>query len=497
MENEKPVIRRSDLALPSDVIGRLMPQAPDLEEVVLGALLLDKDAIMLVEPILKADQLYSFVNQEIYNAILALYFTHVPVDLLTVTEQLKKEGKLDEIGGPYVLVGLTKRVASAANVEHHVRILLQKWILRTIISVGGKFTEAAYDGRTDAIELLATMQNALLTVDNTLQIGKSTDIEEVFRSVSAQILLRDKSEVFLGFTVGIDTMDTMIRGIREGEYLLIGGRPGSGKTTLALQMALHMAITLNKPIAFFTYEMPIKQLVKKLFSVFTGISSDDLESRVLNETERGEVVVATKLFLERRHNFNFVAEYMDGNGIRSRILSLQKERGIEMAFIDYFQLIPDAAGGNNLSTNDRKGATSNLLNRVAKETLMPIVALSQLTKEVESQPYCRPIMKNLRDTGSLEQDADRIWFVWRPDYHGITNLQWGQHTNFSTVGKVCILQEKSRHTGQGTIWLRFEGDKSKFSDLSSEDVNLENEIPTKIFWTQVEADNNGEDDTPF
>jgi replicative DNA helicase len=444
-------------------IGKVPPQAVDLEEAVLGALCLEKKALNEVIGFLRAESFYKEPHQHIYQAIIDLVTLRQPVDILTVTQQLRKNGVLDLAGGPYYISQLTDKVASAANIEFHAKIVQQKFIGRELIRISTETIKLAYEDTTDVLKLTDSCQQQLFTLNGVSNAGKEGQHIAVYAEKELQAIETasklDKPDI--GISTGFEDIDTVIYGLSGGLLYLLAARPGMGKSTLALQVARNAAAA-GKPSAFFSLEMPAAKLILKLISLETGISQDRIQKKNLNQSELLQVHAKVA-------ELKSIPLYIDdSSGItpfefESKLRRMKKDHRIELAVADYLQLMngfqKDRKHDNK---NDEVGFISSNLKGVAKELDIPVIALSQLNRDVEKRQNKEPMLSDLRDSGSLEQDADVVLFLYRPGYYKIYNNQAGDD-----IRDLCkVIVAKNRYGELKDVMLRFKGEESKFMGWS-------------------------------
>lgn len=457
--------KKTDLtaALP---MGKIQPQARALEEAVLGALMLDKDAVATVVDILSPEAFYEERHKKIYKAISKLFEESNPIDLLTTTEQLKKNGDLDAVGGPFYLVELTNRIASAANVEYHARIISQKFIQRELIRVSTETINLAYEDTTDVFELLdKSEQNLFSITERSMSRGvmsMGTLVNMALEQIENQ---SGKQDGLTGVPSGFTALDRLTSGWQPSDLIILAARPGMGKTSLTLAITKNAAVDFNKPVAFFSLEMSSVQLVNRLISLETEISSEKLRKGQLEEYEWQQLHVGIS-------NLSDVPIFLDDTPslsvfeLRAKCRRLKMQHDIQLIIIDYLQLM--TAGGDSKGGNrEQEIATiSRSLKALAKELNVPVIALAQLSRAVEVRGGSkRPQLSDLRESGSIEQDADIVGFIYRPEYYGIVEDEDGN--NLKGIGEVIIA--KHRNGALDSVRLKWDGQYAKFSNLDGDD----------------------------
>ena len=453
--------------LSSYVFGKVQPQALPLEEAVLGAIMLDKDALPIVLDILNPESFYSDAHQLIYRAMLRLFERTQPVDLLTVTEELRKSADLEKIGGPYYLVELTNRVASAANIEFHARIISQKHIQRELIRVSTGIIRDAYEDTTDVFDLLDQAEQGLF---NITQQNLSRSYESM-GSLAGKALkqleeMAQKKEGLTGVPTGFTDLDRLTSGWQPSDLIIVAARPGMGKTSFILALARNAAMDFDKGVAIFSLEMSNVQLVQRLISMEAEISGSKLRNGQLEDYEWQQLQSAIEKMSE-------VPIYIDDTPslnifeLRAKCRRLKMQHDIQMVVIDYLQLM---SGGGETSKGNREQEISMIsrsLKALAKEISVPVIALSQLSRAVEVRGGTkRPQLSDLRESGAIEQDADIVTFIYRPEYYQILEDEEGN----SLKGKAEVIVAKHRNGALKTVDLRFTDTFAKFSNL--EDPNF-------------------------
>ena len=462
-------------------MGRLQPQALELEKAVLGALMLEKDAYSMVSEILKPECFYEKSHEKIYAAIVDLAMNQRPVDMLTVTEQLKKRGELDEVGGPFYISQLTTSVASTAHIEYHARIIAQKYLARELISFTAKIQGKAFDETQDVDDLMQEAEGKLFEISQRNVKKDVTQIDPVIKE--AIELLKNaanQKEGFSGLRSGFIGLDKITSGWQNSDLIIIAARPAMGKTAFVLSMAKNMAVDFNTPVAIFSLEMSNVQLVNRLMVNVCEITGEKIKSGRLEQYEWGQ--------LDFKLNDLYGAPiYVDDTPslsvfeLRTKARRLVREHGIKCIIIDYLQLM-NASGMNFGSREQEVSMISRSLKGLAKELNIPIIALSQLNRGVEARQGIegkRPQLADLRESGAIEQDADMVCFIHRPEYYKITEDERGN----SLVGVAEIIIAKHRNGAVGDVRLRFKSEYAKF-------MNIEDDITVKEFQSSLNGGSN-------
>ncbi|WP_295769379.1 replicative DNA helicase [uncultured Mucilaginibacter sp.] len=466
--------RRSKTYAASNMLaGKLPPQARDLEEAVLGALMLEKDALSSVIDVLKPEVFYVESHQKIFNAIRILFEKTSPVDILTVTAQLRMQGELEMVGGAFYITELTNRVASAANIEYHARIIIQKYIQRELIRISTDTINLAYEDTTDILELLDRAEKNLFDIAQNNLRRDSRKMDDLMQETLKEIEeLKNKTDGLTGIGTGFTDLDRMTSGWQKSDLVIIAARPAMGKTAFVLSCARNAAVDFNKPVVVFSLEMSSVQLVNRLISGEAEIEQEKIRKGKMEEWEWQQIhskigrLEAAPLIIDDTPGLN-IFEF------RAKCRRLKSQHDIQLIIIDYLQLMTgkvDGKGGGN--REQEIGSISRALKMVAKELQVPVIALSQLSRAVESRPggSKRPMLSDLRESGSIEQDADMVLFLYRPEYYG---LEFDEDNNPTKgVGEVIIAKHRNGETG--TVRLKFVGKYVKFADL---ETSMDNYLP--------------------
>ncbi len=457
--------------------AKLPPQALDLEEVVLGAMMIDKKGVDEVIDILSPDAFYKEAHQYIFEAIFKLFEDSQPIDLLTVSNQLRTDGKLDMVGGDFYLISLTQKVSSSAHIEFHARIILQKFIQRSLIKISNEIIEDAYDETQDVFDLLDKAETRLYEVTQG-NIKKSSETAQAL-VIQAKKKIEEiaNKEGLSGIPSGFDKLDKLTSGWQESDLIIVAARPGMGKTALTLSMARNIAVTQNIPVAFFSLEMASVQLITRLISSETGLSSEKLRTGKLEKHEWEQLNVKVKS-LEKAPLFIDDTPSLSIFDLRAKARRLASQHGIKLIVIDYLQLM--TAGGSQKGGNREQeiSTISRNLKALAKELSVPVIALSQLSRAVETRGGSkRPLLSDLRESGAIEQDADIVSFIYRPEYYKIE--EWDDDDRSPTEGQAEFIVAKHRNGGLENIRLKFIGNLGKFDNLDDFQSGFD-EIPSKM-----------------
>ncbi len=447
--------------------GKLPPQAPDLEEAVLGALMLEKNAITMVIEILRPEMFYKEAHTAIYAAILDLFNTSQPIDILTVTQELSKKGEIEVVGGPHYISQLTSRIASSANIEFHARIIVQKYIQRELIRSSTSIVKQAYDDAADVFELLDIAEKELFTISEGTIKKDYEKMNSLLQQAIEQIeKAKNNTDGISGVPTGFHDLDKLTAGWQMSDLIIIAARPGMGKTAFVLSMARNVAVDYNFPVAVFSLEMSAVQLVNRLIASETGISAEKLRKGTLSEAEyeilhkRLDKLADAPIFIDDTASLSIFE-------LRAKARRLKHQSDIKLIIIDYLQLM--TAGGKDGGNRVQEiSMISRALKVIAKELEIPLIALSQLSRSVETRGGDKkPLLSDLRESGSIEQDADIVSFIYRPEYYGITQDEDGNNTE--NVGEFIVA--KHRNGSTDTIRLKFIGPLAKFTNLDSNFMN--------------------------
>lgn len=443
-----------------DATGKLPPRDTDLEEAVLGAIMIEKDAYMNVCDILTPDSFYDPANQKIYNAISQLGFSQRPIDMLTVVEQLRVNGDLEEVGGAIKITQLTSNVYSAANVEYHAKIVAQKFLARRLISYATNIETKAFDEGNDIDDLLQEAEALLFDISQNQIKREVTQIDPVINLAIEQIQnAANSSSGLSGLATGYHDLDKMTSGWQNSDLIIIAARPAMGKTAFVLSMAKEMTVTHSIPVAIFTLEMANVQLVKRLLSNVASLEGEKIKSGQLSNEEWDRLNASLKnlysapLYLDETPGLSITE-------LRTKARRLVREHGVKMIMIDYLQLMN--AGGLKLGSREQEVSTiSRSLKALAKELNIPIIALSQLNRSTETREDKRPVLSDLRESGAIEQDADIVCFIHRPEYY----TKSGEDAQGNDIrGLAELIVAKHRSGAVGDVKLRFVSKYAKFEN---------------------------------
>ena len=440
--------------------GRIPPQATDLEEIVLGALMLEKEAVNEVIDILSPETFYLDKHQKIFAAIKALIGKSEPIDIMTVTNELKQRGELEMVGGAYYIAKLTNRVVSAANIEYHARIIMQKHIQRQLIMISSDMIHEAFEDTADVFDLLDKAENNLFQIsENNLRRSYDSMQDLVSKAITEIQNAKNADNKLRGVPSGYTALDQITQGWQKSDLIILAARPSMGKTAFALNLARNAAVNFNRPVAFFSLEMSSVQLVTRLISTETSLTADKLRSGDLAEYEWQQLntkvtpLTDAPIFIDDTPQLSIFE-------LRAKCRRLKQQHDIQMVFIDYLQLMT-AKGDKGLNREQEISTISRSLKSLAKELEIPVLALSQLSRSVEQRPGSKkPILSDLRESGAIEQDADMVMFIYRPEYY-----KDGVDAEDKPKGYSIIDIAKHRNGKLGEVELRFVGQYARFEEF--------------------------------
>ena len=489
MEEKKPIGLKK-VASPAVINlqqGKIPPQALDLEEAVLGAMLIDKKGVDEVIDILQPEAFYKAVHQYIFEAIYQLFHDSQPIDLLTVSAELRKVGKLEAVGGEFYLVQLSQRVASSAHIEFHARIILQKFIQRSLIRISNEIIETAYKDSTDVFDLLDEAESKLYDVTQGNIKKSSETAQNLVLEAKKRIEDISKREGLSGVSTGFEKLDKLTSGWQPSDLIIIAARPGMGKTALTLSMARNMAVTKEIPVAFFSLEMSSVQLITRLISSETGLSSEKLRTGKLADHEWQQLNVKVT-DLEKAPLFIDDTPSLSIFDLRAKARRLSSQHGIKLIIVDYLQLMTAGSSSKAGNREQEISTISRNLKALAKELDIPVIALSQLSRAVETRGGTkRPMLSDLRESGAIEQDADIVSFIYRPEYYNID--EWDDEERTPSQGQAEFIVAKHRNGGLDNIRMKFVGHLGKFEDLDTFDAPFEFQSKMNAEGNQIPASN--------
>lgn len=470
--------------------AHLQPQSVELERIVLGALMVDSDAFSIVSELLTPDSFYEPRHQKIYEAIRKMNMEERPVDIMTLVNELTKMGEIERVGGTAYLMDISSQVATAAHIESHARILAQKHLARQLIHYAGDIETDAFDETVDVDELMQKAEANLFAISQNNMKQDYTQIDPVVKE-AVEILQRAASNKggLTGIPTGYSELDDVTSGWQNSDLVIIAGRPAMGKTSFALSIAKNVAVDYNIPIGFFSLEMNNVQLVNRLISNVCEITGHKILNGQLDKAE-WERLDANLRKLQGAPIFLDDTPGLSVFELRTKARRLVREKGVKLIMIDYLQLM-NANGMKFGSRQEEVSTISRSLKGLAKELNIPVLALSQLSRNVEGREGIdgkRPQLSDLRESGAIEQDADMVLFVHRPEYYHIYNDGAGNDLH----GMAQIIIAKHRKGATKDVTLAFRGEYTRFQDPSDAmpqtTTETEGEFRTMNFGTPSPED---------
>lgn len=486
MESSKNISNRKPLDISNMVYGKIPPQAKELEEVVLGALMIDANSVYFGMSRLFPEIFYVDAHQRVFKAIQNLYDKSERIDMLTVVQQLKENEDLDIVGGMYCITKLTQNVVSSANIENHISIIAEMYLKREAIRLSGELISDAFDESTDAFDVINHADSGFQKIQEQVLTGMAKDISSYGIKVLQQHAQVKETGV-LGISTGLQALDSVICGLVSPDLLIIAARPGQGKTALMLSITYNTSVKNNIPCAWFSLEMDGVQLVRRLASIDTGINHEFIRKGSTTEEEDFLLsasiskISKSKIFIEDKAAINV-------RDIRTRANLLKKRHNIQYIVVDYLQLMK----GIDVKNKSRENIVSDIsrsLKEIAKELEIPVIALSQLSREVEKRPDKIPQLSDLRESGGIEQDADEVIFLMRPEYYYMTDDVEIGGENYNVSGLCICSTAKNRHGSTKNTALSFKGHCMHFTDYIKEFYNKKG--------MQVGTNSFKDDDAPF
>lgn len=467
MENIKPVKVEKTTIVSLDK-GKLPPQAIDLEEAVIGAMMVDNKGLNEAMELLFTEVFYKDAHKYIFESISNLYTRNEPVDLLTISQELRKNEKLELCGGDYYLIQLTQKIASSAHIDYHSRILLQKYVQRKCISTSSELIDNSYNEDVDIFQLLEKVYKDYGDVSDLITVGKIQSFKD-----SVDAYLKKSQTDKKGIPSSLTKLNKKLNGYQNSDLIILAARPGMGKTAMVLNEVLECGLN-NIPVAFFSLEMSTSQIIGRLLSTISGIEITKINNFNLSHSE--------VLYLKKCSDMlSKLPIYIDDTGgispieLKIKANKLKREHKIKMIVVDYLQLMKI----KNKKLNSRENEISEIsqsLKNLAKDLDLPVIALSQLSRQVEQRGASkRPMLSDLRDSGSIEQDADVVMFIYRPEYYKIE--QWDDDEQSSTYNQAEIDVAKYRHGETGFCRIGCELKYMRFMDIE----NLNEDITGRYF----------------
>jgi replicative DNA helicase len=446
--------------------ARIPPQAVDVELAVLGAMLIEKEAIAKVLDILDASAFYKPAHQKVYEAMVTLFERSEPVDVITVVEELRRRGTLESVGGPAYVTELTQRVASAANVEYHARIVLEKALMRSLINASTEVASRAFGETEDALDLLDEAEAKIFQISEHRLKRTFTPIKKaITEAVEVLESIHGKHGGVTGVPTGFVHLDNITGGFQQSDLIIIAGRPSQGKTALALSLARNAALHKEKrtSVGIFSLEMSEGQLVTRLLSAEGRVNAHQLRTGRLPDEQWKNLgraagrLAEAKIFIDDTPALGILE-------LRAKSRRLKAEHGVGLIIVDYLQLVQ---GPKNIESREREiSLISRSLKALAKEINVPVIALSQLNRSLESRSDKRPVLADLRESGAIEQDADVVMFVHRPETYNIMESKDDEGIILPTEGMAEIVIGKQRNGPTGIVRLAFKKEYAGFERLA-------------------------------
>lgn len=488
VNKDRKIRKKSAAELGPMVYGKVPPQARDLEEAVLGAIMLEKSAFDTVIEILKPECFYVDAHQRIFKAMQSLAQKSMPIDLLTVVEELRVKEELELVGGPYFVTKLTNAVVSSANIDAHSRIILQKFIQRDLIRISGEIISDAYEDSTDVFDLLDDAESKLFEITNNHLRKNFDSIDSVLVKTIQRIEdMRNRQEDITGVPSGFTTLDKVTYGWQPTDLVILAARPAVGKTAFALNLVRNAALNSKKPtpVAFFSLEMSSSQLVQRILSAESEIWLEKISRGKMEDHEMQQLY---KNGIQRLQNAPIFIDDTPALNIfelRAKCRRLKNKHNLGMIIIDYLQLMSGTGDKRSSNREQEISTISRNLKGLAKELGIPIIALSQLSREVEKRKDGEkmPQLSDLRESGAIEQDADMVMFLYRPEYYNITANEMGE----SNKGETHVRIAKHRNGSLETIKLRALLHIQKFVEMEEDDFSGMG-IPQGGNWKPVPGD---------
>jgi len=466
-DNQNKTRKKLYTPVPTNEVGKLQPQAIELEEAVLGAVLLESDAFFVVSTILKEEHFYKEQNGLIFKAVMQLAAKNERIDILTVSQQLKRNGDLEVVGGSYYVSALTNRIASSANIEYHARIVAQKFISRQMILLSTQVIMRAYEEGTDCFDLIDFSNSETTKLLNGFESKQAMQIGIIKEQVIANCKQALFNEKPTGVPIKLTPLQKNTNGWRKSNLIILAARPGMGKTAVALDFAYQPAKLHNIPVALFSLEMSKLELCGRIMSAESGITSQKINNNTTNPDELNAVINDSKVL-------DGVPLYIDDTAalslvrLRSKAYRLVMEQGVQLIVIDYLQLM--SGSGDEGNREQEISVISRGLKALAKELDIPIIALSQLSRQVENRPGHgkKPQLSDLRESGAIEQDADMVIFLYRPAYYGIDYYDHYGEEFHDTSQLMILVIAKFRGGALGDIKARWIGETTSIHDWDRE-----------------------------
>jgi replicative DNA helicase len=470
--------------------GKVQPQAVDIEEAILGSMMLEKNSLNTAINLIKTEEIfYRDQNKTIFKAISSLCQEYKEVDILTVSNKLAMTGDLELAGGRYYITQLTNNVSSSANIEFHIAIVTQKWLSREMIRVGSEMIKTAFEDSEDVFDVMDHSIIDLMELYNSINVSNTEHVGDIAESNAKLILniIEHKTEL-IGLRSGFTLIDMVTNGFQNGDFIIIAGRPGMGKTAFGVSLLLNMSVMDKIPIGFISLEMTKSQVVMRLQSMMVGMTYQDLRGGRISDSKMEKFNIDLGTLHEATAYVDDTAS-MTIVQLRAKVMDMVKKHGVKMVMIDYLQLM-SGVGKRNQNREQEVSDISRGLKALAKELNIPIIAFSQLSRKVEDRGGDKkPKLSDLRESGAIEQDADLVMFLWRPEYYGIQSDDMGN--DFTDIGVVMI--EKHRNGSTGEFRLAFKKALMQYTNFGGDVKEMPSDRNMPGFFDEV----NNKEDLPF
>jgi replicative DNA helicase len=447
--------------------AKVPPNSPEAEQTVLGAMMLDQSAIAKVLEVIAPESFYNLQNKRIFQTIVSMFERRLPVDIITLSDELIKTGEFEKLGGAAYLTELSRHSFAAENVESHARIVQERYLKRELIRTAGEIVNSCFDETVDVFDEIDKAEAKIFEIAEKRMsqnfVGLNNASVEVYKELEVLRNQKNKSGI-TGVPTGIHELDKMTSGFQKGDMIIVAARPSMGKTALALSIARNMSIQYEHAIAFFSLEMSYKPVTQRLLSAEARVDLAKIRSGQVNDDENMQIVNALNT-LSHSQFFIDDSPMLTVLEIRAKARRLKAENNIQAIFVDYLQFI----NSPNAESRQREiSIISSHLKQLAKELEIPVVALAQLNRAVEQRANKdkRPVLSDLRESGSIEQDADVVVLVHRPEYYGITELEDGR----STENLAELIIAKQRNGATGIVTLAFDKKFARFENLEYRDT---------------------------
>ena len=466
IEKRIPAKRYTETDLSSMLYGRVQPQARDLEEVVLGAMMLEKEGAVIASNILMPNCFYVEAHQYVFEAIIKLLLQSQPIDILTVTEELRRNGNIEKVGGAYTVAMLTERVGSAANIEYHCRIIFQKFVQRELIRISSLLIRDCYEDTCDPLDMLSNAIRTLQSVLNQISTGKSEDWKSLVKDALEAITKAEQSTThIIGQSTGFTPVDKILNGLQGGDFRIIAARPSVGKTARMVAEIKNLALIYSVPVGVFSLEMTSFQLIVNMVAEQMKMNSNIIRS--------GKMKDQWLQFIESMNKLGNMpiqlstATDINIDQIKAKARYWIEEKGVKALYIDYLQLCSGSVSKSYQTRDQEIGTITKGLKSIAKEYNIPVTALCQLSRPEKGTKNHKLSLADLRESGNIEQDADIVEFLERPDYNDPDpHDQYGN----SLLGLIKETVAKNRNGSLGIVYMHYERRYNHFYDLTLDEI---------------------------